>query len=97
MHRLRIELGGKRKNLLARDAARSESAEMAGWKIFEGERHDGDCRREARLWPLFAAISTCRLAWLVPCGRTPCFGVRHCSCLGQLSERGPLSLARFLP
>jgi hypothetical protein len=43
MHRLRIELGGKGKDFLARDAARSESAEMAGRKIFEGQRHDGDC------------------------------------------------------
>ena len=35
MHRLRIEFGGKRQHLLARDMARSECAEMAGRKIFE--------------------------------------------------------------
>ena len=41
MHRLRVELGGKRQNLLARDVARSERAEMAGLEIFEGQRcHD---------------------------------------------------------
>jgi hypothetical protein len=43
MHRLRIELGGKGQNFLARDVAWSESAEMAGRKIFEGKRHQGDC------------------------------------------------------
>ena len=35
MHRLRVEFGGKGQNLLARDAARSERAEMAGREIFE--------------------------------------------------------------
>jgi hypothetical protein len=42
VHRLRIELGGKSEDLLARDAARSECAEMAGRKIFKRQRHDGD-------------------------------------------------------
>src|ERR1700733_9958067 len=41
MHRLRIEFGGKRQYFLARNAARTEGAEMAGGKIFEGERHNG--------------------------------------------------------
>ena len=35
MHRLRVEFGGKGQNFLARDAARSESPEMAGREIFE--------------------------------------------------------------
>jgi hypothetical protein len=42
MHRLRIELGGEGKDLLARDVARTESAETAGRKIFEGQRHQGN-------------------------------------------------------
>src|ERR1019366_1214548 len=53
MHRLRIELGGKGKRLLARDAARSESAEMADWEIFEGQHHHGDCGEEG---PIVAAL-----------------------------------------
>jgi hypothetical protein len=55
--------------------ARTERAEMAGLEIFEGERcHDlrildreSGLRiygGEARLWPLFAAISTRPRAWL---------------------------------
>src|SRR3981081_2984480 len=71
MHRLRIEFGGKGKHFLPRDAARSIGAEMTGRKIFKGESHDGDGPKEARLWPLFAAISTAPLAWLVLCGRAP--------------------------
>src|SRR4029450_1847496 len=39
MHRLRVEFGGKGQNLLARDVARSKRAEMAGRKVFEGQRH----------------------------------------------------------
>ena len=43
MHRLRVEFGGKGQNLLARDAAGSEPAEMAGREIFECQRgHDGE-------------------------------------------------------
>src|SRR5258708_38629142 len=53
VHRLRIEFGGKGKHFLARDAARSESAEMAGRKIFEGQRHDGGCREGS---PIVAVI-----------------------------------------
>src|SRR6476661_2287341 len=53
MHRLRIEFRGKRKHFLARDAARSETAEMAWWKIFEGQHHDGDCREGG---PIVAVI-----------------------------------------
>src|SRR6185369_907114 len=48
-----------------------------------------------RLWPLFAAISTRRLAWLVPCGRAPqsadvpdlpgtTFGARPCAVSRQV-------------
>ena len=41
MHRLRIVFRGESKDLLARDVARAERAEMAGFEIFEGERcHD---------------------------------------------------------
>ena len=41
MHRLRIEFRGKGQDLLARDMARSERAEMAGFEIFEGQHcHD---------------------------------------------------------
>ena len=77
MHRLRIEFGGEGQNLLARDVARSERAEMAGREIFEGQRViDRRCGLriaggEARLWPLFAAISTRPPAWLVRRGRAP--------------------------
>ena len=53
MHRLRIELGGKCKDFLARHAARSERPEMAGRKIFEGQHHDGDCREGG---PIVAVI-----------------------------------------
>src|SRR5947207_3490144 len=77
MHRLRVEFGGKRQNFLARDVARSEPAEMAGREVFEGQR----CHRlkiwigiscgEARMWPLFAAISTHPPAWLVRHERVP--------------------------
>jgi hypothetical protein len=74
MHRLRIELGGERQYFLARDVARAKAAEMAGREIFEGQRHLGIAGTKARLWPLFAAISTRALAWLVHNPRTPRFG-----------------------
>src|ERR1700730_3272741 len=50
--------------------------------------------REARLWPLFAAISTRPLAWLVLYGRAPHLGARHWSCPGQHSELGPVLSAQ---
>ena len=54
MHGLRIELGGKGENFLARDAARSELAEMAGLEVFEGKRgHDGDIVERS---PIVAAL-----------------------------------------
>ena len=53
MHRLRVELGRKCQYFLAGDATRTESAEMTGWKIFEGERHIGDCQQGS---PIVAAI-----------------------------------------
>src|SRR3954447_5379140 len=62
MHRLGIEFGGKGKHLLTRDSAWAECAEMAGREIFEGQHDLGIAAREARLWPLFAAISTPQLA-----------------------------------
>src|SRR3954452_25332277 len=62
MHRLGIEFGGKGKHLLTRDSAWAECAEMAGREIFEGQHDLGIAAREARLWPLFAAISTHQLA-----------------------------------
>src|SRR5216684_3115575 len=71
MHWLRIELAGKRKDFLARHAARSERPEMAGRKIFEGQRHGGDCCKGGPIVPLFVAISTRRLAWLVLYRRLP--------------------------
>src|SRR5882672_9940537 len=66
MHRLRIEFPGKRQNFLARDAARSECADTARRKIFEGQRHLVQLRQEARFWPHFEAITTRPAAWLVP-------------------------------
>src|SRR6185437_6033869 len=55
MHRLRVEFGGKRQNLLARDMTRPERAERARRKIFEGEGHGSgiaggrsDCGRTLR-------------------------------------------------
>src|SRR6202165_3626766 len=51
--------------------------------------------REARLWPLFAAISTRPLAWLMLYGRAPHLGARHWSCPGQHSELGPVLSHRF--
>src|ERR1700730_5491670 len=56
MHRLRIELSGKGQNFLARDAARSELAEMARLEVFEDKGvhdwgHNGekpDCGRTLR-------------------------------------------------
>src|SRR5438105_14527397 len=58
MHRLGIEFGGKGKHLLTRDPAWAECAEMARREVFEGQHDLGIAAREARLWPLFAAIST---------------------------------------
>src|SRR6185369_11057261 len=77
VHRLRVEFGGKGKNLLARDVARSERAEVAGREVFEGQRCHlsaiwiEDYGGEARMWPLFAAISTRPPAWLVRQRRVP--------------------------
>ena len=48
MHRLRIELGGKGEDLLARDVARAEAAETAGLEIFEGQRGHGSRRFDGR-------------------------------------------------
>ncbi|GCC47268.1 hypothetical protein chiPu_0031153 [Chiloscyllium punctatum] len=64
MHRLRVEFGGEGEDFLARHMARAERAETAGLEVFEGQRgHEMRiCRREARLWPLFAAITTGPLA-----------------------------------
>src|SRR6202011_4179673 len=89
MHRLRIELGCERQDLLARDVARSECAEMAGRKIFEGQRHDGDwwdgslivavicsnLNRSTRMSPLRASTATGCLSLILP-GAT--FGARPC-------------------
>src|SRR5947209_455078 len=69
MHGLRIELGGKRQHLLARDMARPEAAEATGRKILEIERHAGrfglrepDCGRSLR------QSQPARRAWrLAPC------------------------------
>jgi len=49
VHRLRVEFGGKGEDFLARDAAWSERAKMAGLEILEDRRgHDwGDSRKEA--------------------------------------------------
>ena len=91
MHRLRVVLGGKGEDLLARDVARSERAEMAGLEIFEGQRGHGwgFAAREARLWPLFAAISTRPPAWLVPDGRAP-LAVLVPTCPERDSGLGPV-------
>ncbi len=42
MHRLRIEFGRERQNLLARDVTRAISAKPADGKIFEGEHDRGE-------------------------------------------------------
>src|SRR5439155_18090113 len=56
MHRLRVEFGGKGQNFLARDAAWSEPAEMAGREIFECQRgHDGEMPEGS---PIVAVISS---------------------------------------
>src|SRR5262249_39863266 len=66
MHRLRIELGRERQDLLAGDVARAEGAESADREIFEVEDHRrGITGRKVRLWPHFAAITTRAPAWLV--------------------------------
>src|SRR6266478_6550339 len=89
MHRLRIELAGKRKNFLARHAARSEGPEMAGRKIFEGQRHDGDCCEGG---PIVAVICgnlnpPTRMARALPAttARLPCSSP---TCPGRHSELG---------
>src|SRR3954464_1795896 len=66
VHRLRVEFAREFEDFLAAHAARTERAETAGFEVFEGQRGHGEkCRKEARLWPLFAAISTRRYAWRV--------------------------------
>src|SRR6266446_3069172 len=96
MHRLRIELAGKRKDFLARHAARSERPEMAGRKIFEGQRHDGDCCKGG---PIVAAICgnlnpPTRMARALPATAAPSvlvpdlpgttFGARPCAVRSQV-------------
>src|SRR5713101_8452117 len=89
MHRLRIELGGKRKDFLARHAARSERPEMAGRKIFEGQRHGGDCCKGG---PIVAVICgnlnpPTRMARALP-ATAACFPCSSPACSGRHSELG---------
>jgi hypothetical protein len=58
MHRLRIELGGESNDLIARHMTRAERPEVAGREVFECQGHTVDRWWDARLWPLFAAITS---------------------------------------
>jgi hypothetical protein len=58
MHRLRIEFGGKGQDFLPRHMTRAECPEVTGREVFECQGHTVDRWWDARLWPLFAAISS---------------------------------------
>jgi len=68
VHRLRVVLGRKGEDLLARDVARAEGAEPAGLEIFESQRGHG--LRDLREGGLIVAVICSNLnppAHMDPC------------------------------
>ncbi|MBN9003321.1 MAG: hypothetical protein J0H75_15060, partial [Rhizobiales bacterium] len=50
-------------NFFPRDVTRAKCPEVAGREVFECQGHAVDRWRDARLWPLFAAITSPPAAW----------------------------------
>ena len=88
MHRLRIEFGGKAKDLLAGNPARTKCPEMTGRKIFKAEHHDEDCRKEGLIVAVICGnlnrpTRMTRAIWASTVFRCFCL-----TCPGQRSELG---------